>query len=351
MTTKEDEIEAGDSTTAKAAAPPRPPRRGGAWASLAFLCSVAALAGVAYLYWMVVYEPDPLAPRLAALERRVEDAERQAPAPGDPGAMRAELERIAAGLRRSLAEDVRAAAESSGPSPTLEPSTPPAPRDWQLAEARYLLRLANHRLLLERDAAGAAALLAAADEVLVAVDDFSLHDVRARIAEERLALASVPALDAEGLFLQLEAIKRDLDRLPLRLPELAPAPSAVTEPASWWEAVRAEIGKLVRFRQFEGAVRPLLAPEEAVYLELNLRLMLERAQLAGLRREQTIYDQSIAVAVDWIERYLDVTAPEVRRVLEGLRALASVSLAAPLPDISGSLDALNALDAEPRSGS
>ena len=217
------------------------------------------------------------------------------------------------------------------------------PRDWQLAEERYLLRMANHRLLLERDAAGAAVLLRGADDVLAAIDDFALHEVRARIAEETLALESLPVLDAEGLFLQIEAIKRDLGRLPLRLPELQPADVRPVEPTGIWAMLRAELAGLVRFRHFDGAVRPLLAPEEAVYLELNLRLMLERAQLAGLRREQAIYEQSIATASDWIERYLDLEAPDVRRLRDGLRALEGVSLAAPLPDISGSLNALNAV--------
>jgi uroporphyrin-3 C-methyltransferase len=202
--------------------------------------------------------------------------------------------------------------------------------------------MANHRLLLERDAAGAAALLRSADAVLVALDDFALHEVRARLAEEILALESLPALDAEGLFLQLEAIKRDIDRLPLRMPEWVAEPAPPEAPAGVWQALSTELGRLLRFRQFDGAVRPLLAPEEAVYLELNLRLMLERAQLAGLRREQAIYAQSIAAAAGWIERYLDVETPEVRRVLDGLRALEGVDLAAPLPDVSGSLNALNA---------
>jgi uroporphyrin-3 C-methyltransferase len=314
-------------------------------ATLALLCALAALAGVGYLYWQWAYEPDPLAARLADLEQRFAARPPIQPSAVDAEAIGREVQRATAELRRSLAAELRAATGPAAPrgAPGAAGQAAPAPRDWQLAEVRYLLRMANHRLLLERDAPGAAALLEAADEVLVELDDFALHEVRARIAAERLALESLPVLDAEGLFLRLEAIKGDLDQLPLRVPELEPVQPA-TAPATWWEAVRAEIDNLVRFRRFDGAaVRPLLAPEEAVYLELNLRLMLERAQLAGLRREQAIYDQSIAVARDWIERYLDDSTPEVRRIQEGLRALATVRLAAPLPDLSGSLAALNAL--------
>jgi len=319
-------------------------------ARLALLFGFVALVGVGYLYWRLVVEPVPLEPRVTLLEQRLVDmtARLERTTMPDADTIRQEVDRVAAELRQSFDERLRAAeAVGSGQAPTgsAETTAPPVPRDWQLAEARYLLRMANHRLLLERDPAGAATLLHAADEVLRTVDDFAFHEVRARIAAETLALESLPAADAEGLFLQIEAIKGDLDRLPLRLPQLEPLPPAAVEPVGIWAMLAAEVRSLVRFRQFDGAVRPLLAPEEAVYLELNLRLMLERAQLAGMRAEQTIYAQSIATALEWVERYLDLETPEVRRVHDGLRALARVSPGAVLPDISGSLNALNAVNA------
>jgi len=326
----------------------RPAAPGRGLAAFALLLALLASAAAGYLYLTLVYQPDPLGARLAALEQRVADLEEVAAATAvDPEVIRGQIERAVAQARAALQAELRAEAPAAAPSHATPDHQPEgaAPRDWQLAEVRYLLRMANHRLLLERDAPGAAALLRAADQALAALEDFGLHEARARLAEEILALESLPAVDAEGLFLQLEAIKRDLDQLPLRLPEWQPVPPAAEPPTGWLEALWSEATRLVRFRQFDGAVRPLLAPEEAVYLELNLRLMLERAQLAGLRREQPIYDESIAAAVDWIERYLDVSTPQVARVLQGLRALQGVSLAAPLPDISGSLTVLETLAA------
>jgi uroporphyrin-3 C-methyltransferase len=112
----------------------------------------------------------------------------------------------------------------------------------------------------------------------------------------------------------------------------------------FWSALWEQIGGYMRFRRFEGeSVRPLLAPEEEAYLELNLRLMLERAQLAALRREQAVYEQSLATAADWISSYLDLENPGVQRSLDELEALAEVELDRPLPDVSGSLGALKAL--------
>lgn len=324
-------------------------RSGRGLASLALLLATLALALGGYLYWGAHYEPDPLAARLAVLEteaatrpasqadplsarlaaveselRAIRD---QAPARADSGTARAEND---AGAGARAAEKPRLMVEGGA--------------SWQVAEVRYLLRMANHRLGLERDARGAALLLAAADDALRDLDDPRFTPVRARIAEERLAVAGLPAVDAEGLYLALEAIKRDLDQLPLDLPAFAdhaPSDTNTEPPEDGWRAVWKAVSELVRVRRVDAA-RPLLAPEEAAYLELNLRLTLERAQLAGLRREQAVFSASIDTAIDWIEAWHDAADPDVRPIVEGLEAIAEVRLDAPMPDLSGSLVALDA---------
>ena len=194
---------------------------------------------------------------------------------------------------------------------------------------------------MERDVSGALRLLEAADTVLTDLDDFGLHEVRARLADEIAALESVATTDLQGLFLRLEAAKRDLDELPLRKPAFTAAPAADSAAGDGvWAAIQRQLANLVRIKRLEGEVKPLLAPEEAVYLELNLRLMLERAQLAALREEQLMYEESLLTALTWIERYLDADAPAVTRLHDELEALAGVDLARPLPDVSGSLEAL-----------
>ena len=90
------------------------------------------------------------------------------------------------------------------------------------------------------------------------------------------------------------------------------------------------------------STKPLLAPDEEIYLELNLRLMLERAQLAALRREQIVYEQSLTAAADWLEEYLDTGEASVLRSISELSTLASINLNQELPDIAGSLTTLQA---------
>lgn len=323
----------------RAPAPARA-RSGRVLASLALLLALAALGGAGWLYWTLVHNS-----QVGAVAADVEALESQLSRVDDRFQQLAERQQAALDEFRQRQEAARAATERALRESLSEVArqAPPSTGEWRRAEARYLLRIANHRLLMERDVEGALRLLEAADTVLADLDDFALHEVRARLADEIAALESVEATDVQGLFLRLEAAKRDLDELPLRLPEyLAPQPEPEGEPTAdgLWEVLERRLEGMLKFRRLDAEVKPLLEPEEATYLELNLRLMLERAQLAAVRREQLIYEESIATAIDWINDYLDTGKPVVRRMLDELDALHGVDLTQPLPDISGSLNAL-----------
>ncbi len=343
-------------TAAEASSPSLRPKGGRLLASLALLVALGALGGAGYLYYALIQTTDvrsaagdvaSLRGQIAGIDQRVGErldqlADRQQAAL-DELRQQEKAARTASeqSLRQTLADVARQA--------------PPSTGEWQRAEAQYLLRIANHRLLLEHDASGALQLLQAADSVLADLDDFALHEVRARIADEIASLQAVKDTDVEGLFLRLEAVKRHLDELPIKVPEylkreataapVAQQASAADEQApaadnQWWAVLKRELSRMVRVRHFEGAVKPLLAPDEAVYLEQNLRLMLERAQLAAVRREQMVYEESLNTAIDWIHQYLNTAKPAVQRMLDELDALQQLNLAQPLPDISGSLNAL-----------
>ena len=319
-------------------AEPPAKRPGRLLSSLSLLLALIALAGAGYLYYLLIYlqpETDTVA-RMEAADQRVEALESRlgALASQQQDALAAQQESQEAALAASEAALLTALNDVSRQGP-------PSAREWQLAEAQYLLRIANHRLLMERDVPSALRLLRAADQILMELDDFSLHTVRARLADEILALSNVEGVDVQGLFLRLEALKGELDQLPLRLPEYLVDDQTEPDPEKgFWVLLGDQFSNYLQLRRFDGSVKPLLAPEEAVYLELNLRLMLERAQLAALRREQMIYQESLTTAQEWIEAYLDLEELPVQRMIEELSDLGTLALDRPLPDISGSLNEL-----------
>jgi len=317
--------------------------RGRVLAAFAFLFALVGIGGVAYLYYMLVYlQPlQDVQSQNAQLNARYNQLEltlqaqldaAQAQTSGSLEALqREQAERLAtneAAVLKSLNEAMHAA--------------PPSQREWKLAEAEYLMRIANHRVLMEQDSVGAMNLLQAADQIMAELEDFALHPVRARLADEIIALRQVPRDDLQGIYLRLEAIKSQLDNLPLPQPEFLRAKVEIGEERSAWQTLLDELKKFIRIRPLNDgeALQPLLAPEEVRYLELNLRLALEQAQLAALKRQQEVYEHSLLNVRRWLVDHVDANDPRTQALLASVDELLILQLARSLPEISGSLNEL-----------
>ena len=326
---------------------PKPRRPGRVLASLALLLSLAAVGAVGYLGYRAWLD-DPEARFEAAIGTYQSDlAEFHRVTADQVAGLRAELARLGeelAAQRRAVSEARTAMADAVAANLDRAPPTPSA---WKLAEVEYLLTIANHRLLMQQDAVGAQKLLVVADQLLAELDDFRFHEVRALLAAEELALRSFDYADTQRVFLRLEAVKGMLGRLPLRLPEYTSEDASEAgsdEDPSMLHALLDRLGNLVRFRRHHGeAVRPLLAPEEAEYLEQHLRLALDRAQLAALRRDQDIFSASLGAAREWLHRFVEPGRTAVVEATRELDELLKVDLDIEPPDISRSLTRLREL--------
>ncbi|UCE89293.1 MAG: uroporphyrinogen-III C-methyltransferase, partial [Pseudomonadota bacterium] len=91
--------------------------------------------------------------------------------------------------------------------------------DWLVAEAEYLIKLANHRLLLDRDVKTALSALGTADERLREAGDPALIPARRALASDMAALRAVPKPDISGISLTLGALGESIDTLPLSTPD------------------------------------------------------------------------------------------------------------------------------------
>jgi len=227
--------------------------------------------------------------------------------------------------------------------------------DWLLAEAEYLLRIANQRLIIEKDIRGALAALRSADEVLHETDDIGVYPVREQLAREIMKLKGLTDVDRTGLYLTLEAAIESIqqltesalasDRLASTLAQSGDDSSTATAADSrWWmdawNHARETLGRVVVVRHMDEPVKPMLSPEQSVYLRLNLQLMLEEAELAVLRGHQEMYSSSLARASQAINTWYDSTNPKIIALSDTLEELASRNIDPELPDISESLQLL-----------
>ncbi len=83
-------------------------------------------------------------------------------------------------------------------------------RDWMLKEVDHVLRMSQHRLLLDRDFEGALAGLKAADSRINDINDVRLIPLRKSIAKQTQKLNQFPHPDYIGLQLELDNTIADL---------------------------------------------------------------------------------------------------------------------------------------------
>jgi uroporphyrin-3 C-methyltransferase len=221
---------------------------------------------------------------------------------------------------------------------------------WLLAEAEYLLRLANQRLLMAGDADAAQALLGSADRVLRELKDVGLHEVRAAVASDLAAVRAIPSVDVEGIYLRLAAMSEQAGKLVIfRLPEQVAAPRPDAAPT--WEGrleqgykqALAKLSEYIIIRRRDVPMQALMDPQWEGLVRQNLRMLLEQAQVALLSGNQNLYTQSLERAEHWVDQFIDSDEVAARAVARELRLLASLNVSVPLPDISGSANALDAV--------
>jgi|TARA_B110000211_G_scaffold4929_1_gene5474 uroporphyrin-3 C-methyltransferase len=254
----------------------------------------------------------------------------------------------------TLAEQVAHNSERLGKLPGAER------QDWLLAEAEYLLRLANQRLELERDWDGAVSMLTAADNVLIETRNPRLDKVRAQIARELMALRAVPAVDRVGAIFRLQALQEQVTSLPWMPEKLIPDVAVEEEPRvleeqTWywnaWFTVKDNVTRMVRIRERDAPIAAPLTPDQQYYLQQNMHLMLEQAQVALLREQTELYTHSLGRVQEWLDQYLVMEDERTRAARAALAQLAAWDVSPERPDVTKSLILLQKLVEEQRRGS
>lgn len=229
---------------------------------------------------------------------------------------------------------------------------------WSVTEIEHLLSLANQQAALQQDVTAALNTLRAAEERLRTLDDPGLLEVRSAVQADIAALEGTAMADIDGTALALARLAEQSPTLPFasdrRITAVdsgEPADAAgtvVTQAAdtAWDVATGFAAAAWDRLRgvavvRENGEVRaPVLPPEQAYFLQQNLRLQLESARLALLRGDEEAFRSSIKDASEWLNRYYDTQASEVRGAIEELNRIEVTNIKVDVPDISGSLRAL-----------
>ena len=339
-----------------------PGRMPGRWtARVALLMSVVAATLAGYLSYTLIYLR-PIAAQEYKTQQAIEVLEQRVLAEMDTALL--ETQRVLADLTLDLREENRdvqstlenAVAQSMAEARANKPTTP---RQWRMAEAAFLLRMANHWLQFEGDINASVTALQRADEVLLAIqaggkkDEYDLLPVRSALAQEVVALKSVQRVDVQGIYLRLGALAQSVPSvrsgLTLETPEEA---TIAAQAPSTLMVIADELEKFVRITDLStlttqgGDVSTSerdLGPAEMLAARRTVIAALERAQLAVLRGQDDTYQLSLEQAQAAAKRLAPASDPQLRSFLGQISGLADEPLNTPLPKITGSLDALSQL--------
>jgi uncharacterized protein HemX len=219
--------------------------------------------------------------------------------------------------------------------------------DWLLADAEYLLSVANQRLHLVGDVGTTREALEAADQRLKESGDASVFKVREQIAKEIALLNNVIVPDIVGIYANIQHLQDSVEGLSVFLPHAGKQPD--TSPSESkdlsehgheiLDQVAKQLEGYVVLRHTEQPVNAILTPEEAHFIKQQLKVRLEMIEIALVQQNDTLFTSSIADAKDWLKKNFAENQQTEQFIVE-LDRLSGVQLKSQYPDISNSLKLL-----------
>ena len=221
---------------------------------------------------------------------------------------------------------------------------------WMVSEAEYLLRLASHRVSLERDLATAREALLLADQRLRDTRDPGWLSVREQIARDINSIDATSLPDVAGLSAKLGALIDQVPQLKLTQNTLSgtTAQTSQTEISNpqtrTWDSLLdnliAGFKSTIRVRRNDQPQQAMLAPEQQYFLYENLRLQLEGARLAIAKGDQSLFQDNLNTIANWLSTYFDPSHQLAQSMLAAVNELKAINIKPNLPDLSRSLHEL-----------
>jgi uncharacterized protein HemX len=361
-------------TLEPSAAPPRKKPRSLAWVGYVILLAVLALsAGGWYLLQELRSKQGDLGGQLSSEGQQLHDMKQQLSAlqselatlHSQVATMQSQVTTEDSKVERLLGEHTAqlndrlnlTRSEFGGAVQSIQRQLNRTRGDLMVADAEYLLSIANQKLHLVGDVKAVLAAMEAADQRLHDSGDPAVFKVRQALAEEIAALKKMEAPDVVGLSSRILVLEGKVKNVPLFLPhagtvkEHAGKPSAGTSGQAQkggdknpLDSALKDIKDLVTIRHTDRPIEEILAPEQAEALRQVLLLKLETTRAALLRGDETLYKTSLSSAADWLKEHFDIAAPETKDMANEFNALLAHDISLPFPDIGKSLSLLRNIE-------
>lgn len=223
--------------------------------------------------------------------------------------------------------------------------------DWLVADAEYLLNIANHRLHLTGDIKTTTMALEAADQRLRESGDSTVFKVRRQIIKEISELKLVNSPDIIGTYAKLQILKDRVKKLTVILP-YAGKPLTESQHTNAHEhqktddsllnSLLKQLENYVTVRHANQPIAEILTEEEAGFIRQQLNIKLEMIKIALIQKNDTFYHSSIDEAKQWMNDNFTQNT-RAKNFLAELNQLKAIQLRSQIPNISQSLKMLKDL--------
>ncbi len=339
------------------AVPPAPKKSGGALAILSLLISILALGGAAYTWYEIqvrqaseesklLSDVAGVGSQVTILADRVESL--QSSRDGLVTADQLELR-----LTRAEQQSKEVTAELSDSQSNLlqrvanlQESVAQGANEFALDDVAQLLKAANISALVLNDRDGALNALKIAEQQLLELADPRFITVRQAVLNDIAELEAVEVADIEKLSVALNSLAAQVDTLDLvneptgTDQELLSLANQEAGPQDTFTDGLKEMGRdflslfTIKVQRVDQPPTPLLAPEQRYFLNLNLKLLLNKVELAALQGRPAVFKQSLTQAQAWVEAYFDTDTASVAEFLQELKSLEQTNLKADLPSVA-----------------
>ncbi|MFK7815469.1 MAG: uroporphyrinogen-III C-methyltransferase [Gammaproteobacteria bacterium] len=214
---------------------------------------------------------------------------------------------------------------------------------WGLKEAEHVLRMANHRLRIERDVAGTITALKAASSRLHELNDPRLLPVRESVTKQVGKLKNFPYPDWVGISLQIDnilaglkqtIIKNAKDKQKINSANEDNEPKS-EERTGWGkliDGVKDSINDSIKVTRDEQKLKMFINEQESLQAYEFIRMKLLGAKYAVASRDDDAYHQELEAALSWLES--TDTLHNKKEIIADLSELNNINLEPKLPDIT-----------------
>ncbi len=200
-------------------------------------------------------------------------------------------------------------------------------QDWMLAEAAYLIKIAQLQLSLQKDKVTAIQLLKTADSRIIEIADNSLLPIREAIAKDLSDLSLIIQADVTGIALALNAINQQIPDLSLLALEFQPIEESLENNSIENEGFDLDkiyqnfLTDFVVIKDHSEPVKPLMTADQRINLNSNIQLAIQQAQIALVQANPTLYRLNIDNAIQWTNDFFkhDDKAKQVIEQLNNLK--------------------------------